>query len=98
MSDCNRCGKQYVGKTYRKLGRRVYEHAYNTSCFANPDEAPQSYNRLDATTVAKHFGTTPHSWEDVQVKVLEFIHSDPDKEDTTELRRQRQYGSTDSVL
>ena len=93
---CKRCGKQYVGETFQKLGRRIYEHdehACNTNCYAEPDMAPPNYNhdnRQEATTVARHFGTSPHSWDDVQVQVLEFIHLDPEKEDTTELRRRRE--------
>ena len=45
---------------------------------------------MEATTVARHFGTPPHSWDDITIQVLEFIHLDPELDTTTEFRKQRE--------
>ena len=90
LLQCTRCRSQYVGETSRMLHKRLWEHIHKIKLFANPDKRPPSYSQSDMTTVARHFGKTPHTVSDLQVYVLEFINKSAQDDTTTEFRRYRE--------
>ncbi len=55
------CKAQYVGKTYRELGSRMYEHLY-------------AIRKNRPTSVGQHFNLPGHSIKDVQVEVISLVN------------------------
>ena len=61
---CKRCGAQYVGQTKRRVMDRFQDHFYKINTAI-----------LDSD-IGKHFNTNGHQGlEDVQINVVDFIHS-----------------------
>ncbi len=78
LLSCTRCGLQYVGETYRTLADRLCEHLCDIRHEANPDTAHPSVKQKGPTTVARHFGRTPHTHEDLSVQIIELIFKNPE--------------------
>ena len=60
LINCNKCGKQYVGETGRKLKYRFTEHLRDLK------------KNLD-TTVAIHFNMADHSVEDISILGIDLL-------------------------
>ena len=76
---CHVCQKQYIGQTKRTIMERFSAHFYNIiKCKTNDN-------------IGEHFNTYPHQGEPLfSISVLEFIHSPPNSEDTTNFRLKRE--------
>ena len=70
------CRAQYVGETYRILGKRIKEHLYDI-------------RRNKLTPVADHFNSPEHSANDVRVEVISYVylHVPPKSKEGTDIRR-----------
>ncbi len=73
---CKKCLAQYVGETYRRLHKRMYEHLR--------DIETQKH-----TPVALHFNTPGHHISDIKFEVASFVYTyaPPDSEDGIQIRR-----------
>ena len=87
---CKKCKCQYVGETLRTLKERFYGHFYDIRNAKNPNLAPISVRSKPLTSMAKHFGCSTHSIEDVKIQILEFIKKPPRAEDTKIFRKKRE--------
>ena len=77
---CKRCGKQYVGQTKNSLKERFKSHFY------------QIAHDPKKTEVSRHFNQKNHSrLDDVQIHILEFVHSNIERADTKEKRLHREF-------
>ena len=77
---CNCSGKQYVGQTKNSLKERFKSHFYQIAHDPNKTE------------VARHFNWADHDkLKDVQIHILEFIHSNTDRSKTKETRLQWEF-------
>ena len=77
---CKRCGKQYVGQTKNSLKERFKSHFYQIAY--DPKK----------TEVSRHFNQKNHSrLDDVQIHILEFVHSNIERADTKEKRLHREF-------
>ena len=74
---CTKCTSQYVGETKRSLLERIKEH-----------QADIRHNR--DSPVARHFNSEEHSLDNFSYEILEIGTRDPDSEDTTTHRRERE--------
>ncbi len=52
---------------------------------------PPSVKQKGPTTVARHFGRTPHTHEDLSVQTLELISKNPELDETDQLRKTREH-------
>ena len=69
MVQCNRCHKQYIGETKRRLKDRFNEHRRPVD---------NANNISKPTTVSEHFLTNYHSANDITLIPLELIQSNRD--------------------
>ena len=69
MVHCNRCHKQYIGKTKRRLKDRFNEHRRTVD---------KQTNRSKPTTVSEHFLSNDHNASDMLLIPLELIKSNRD--------------------
>ena len=75
---CNVCSILYVGETKRRIMDRVDEHLYSIK--TNMD-----------TTVARHFQMHgPPTDPPLSIRLLEFIHADPESDRAKILRKDRE--------
>ncbi len=91
LLSCTRCGLQNVGETYLTLADRLSQHLRDIRHEANPDTAPPSVKQKGPTTVARHFGRTPHTHEDLSVQILELISKNPELDETDQLCKTREH-------
>ena len=73
---CKKCLAQYVGETYRRLHKRMYEHLRDIRLHRD-------------TPVALHFNRPGHSTLDIKFEVASFVHMPvpPDSEDGNKIRK-----------
>ena len=64
MVHCNRCHKQYIGETKRRLKDRFNEHRRTVD---------KQTNRSKPTTVSEHFLSNDHNASDMLLIPLELI-------------------------
>ena len=69
MVHCNRCHKQYIGETKRRLKDRFNEHRRTVD---------KQTNRSKPTTVSEHFLSNDHNASDMLLIPLELIKSNRD--------------------
>ena len=69
MVHCRSCDKQYIGETKRRLKDRFNEHR-------RPVDRPTPSSKL--TTVSDHFLSENHSLADMELILLEIMHSSRD--------------------
>ncbi|KAL9972935.1 hypothetical protein ACROYT_G019335 [Oculina patagonica] len=69
MVQCNRCHKQYIGETKRRLKDRFNEHRRTVD---------KKTNHSKPTTVSEHFLCNNHNATDMQLIPLELIRSNRD--------------------
>ncbi len=83
-----RCGLQYVGEIYWTLADTLSDIRHK----ANPDTAPPpSVKQKGPTTVARHFGRTPHTHEDLIVQILELISKNLELDETDQLHETQEH-------
>ena len=71
MVHCNRCHKQYIGETKRRLKDRFNEHRRTVDKKTNR-------SKLTTCTVSEHFLSNDHNASDMQLIPLELIKSNRD--------------------
>ena len=72
---CRTCGKIYVGQTKRRIMDRLMEHFRSIR------------QRCDTLIVSRHFNSAGHNGvEDVEIYILEFIHTHPNSENAARTR------------
>ena len=69
MVECNRCHKQYIGETKRRLEDRFNEHGR---------PADKQTNISKPTAVLEHFLSNDHNANDMQLIPLELMKSNCD--------------------
>ena len=86
---CQKCNKQYVGQTKRKLGARFQGHFYKIKS-AQEFLAKSSQNnatKFCKDAVGLHFSKPDHrGTPDLKIQVLDFIHLPPHSERSLKLR------------
>lgn len=87
---CKQCAIQYVGETKLTLAERFRRHFYIIGMVKDPNKIPPSLQNTATMPVAKHFGGKPHSLNDLEIRILEFIKRNPDSDSTTVFRRERE--------
>ena len=87
---CKKCNLQYVGETKQTIKERFYDHFYKVKHVADPQSVPPSLKDKEPTPLGKHFGTRPHTVDDIQIQIIEFIKRPPHLTDTTKFRRRRE--------
>jgi hypothetical protein len=76
--ECTQCGKQYIGETKRSFRIRISEHIGDVK------------NNRNYKPVAKHFNSRNHNIRNMKKTILEIITHDPDLEESTIHRRERE--------
>ena len=69
MVQCNRCHKQYIGETKRRLKDRFNKHRRTVD---------KQKNILKPTAVSEHFLSNDHTATDMQLIPLELVKSNRD--------------------
>ena len=77
LISCRQCGFQYVGETSQLLRCRINQHR---ACILRPNPT---------TLIAKHFASTGHSLEDLQVMPIEQLTPKPNKSQSSIDQRRR---------